>query len=289
MIVKKPMYAFMLVIVVFGITSCSTKLAYNNLDWLASWYVDDYVNLTDRQENEFDTKLDALLLWHRDIELKNYIFQIKTIQADINKGITSSDIENHVNSIKYFLKVVLNKVEPDIVSLAYSLSDKQAGSFLVEFEQQNIDKIENFEEQSKVRRTEKRLENFTEQLTSFTGKLSVHQKMLLNDGNEQLLSSFKERIKFRRQWADSIRKAYVIRARSLGDTDKKKKAFELAFQKLILQSNSLRSAEYLKILEYNQKIRINTLYQIITLLDERQLKSLNVKLNETIEDLEALL
>ena len=87
---KNSIYAFMLVIIVFSITSCSTKLAYNNLDWLASWYVDDYVNLTDTQEDEFDTKLDAFLMWHRNIELQNYILQIKTIQADINKGVRHS-------------------------------------------------------------------------------------------------------------------------------------------------------------------------------------------------------
>ncbi|MEL0659191.1 DUF6279 family lipoprotein [Psychromonas arctica] len=286
---KNSIYAFMLVIMVFSITSCSTKLAYNNLDWLASWYVDDYVNLTDIQEDEFDTKLDAFLVWHRNIELQNYILQIKAIQADFNKGVTLSDIESYVTSVKTFLEVALTKAEPEVVALAYSLSDKQAGSFLVEFEQQNLDKIERFEEESKERRTKKRLEKLEEQLSSFFGRLNTQQKKLLNDGNNQLLPSFQERIKFRRHWADSIRKAYVIRARSLGDTEKKKKGFELALKQSILESNLLRSEKYSNILEHNQRVRINTLEKIVASLDEKQLKHLNEKLNETIEDLEALL
>ena len=279
----------MLVIMMLSITSCSTKLTYNNLDWIVSWYIDDYVKLTDTQENEFDKKLETLLLWHRKTELKNYITQIKTIQIDLNKGITPSNIENYFKSVTRFLEVALVKAEPDIVKLAYSLSDKQAGSFLVEFEQQNIDKIEKFEEESKEKRSEKRFEKFEEQVTSFVGKLNTQQKKLLNEGNNQLLSSFQERIKFRRQWADTIRGAYVIRARSLGDTDKKKKGFELALKQSILESNSLRSVKYSNILDHNQRVRVNTLYQIITSLDEQQLKHLNEKLNETIEDLEALL
>ena len=279
----------MLVMMMLSITSCSTKLAYNNLDWLASWYVDDYVNLTDSQEDEFDTKLDAFLVWHRNIELQNYILQIKAIQADFNKGVTLSDIESYVTSVKTFLEVALTKAEPEVVALAYSLSDKQAGSFLVEFEQQNLDKIERFEQESKERRTEKRLEKFEEQLSSFIGRLNAQQKKLLNDGNNQLLSSFQERIQFRRQWADSIRGAYVIRARSLGDTDKKKKGFELALKQSILESNSLRSDKYSNILDHNQRVRVNTLYQIITSLNEKQLKHLNEKINEIIGDLEALL
>lgn len=279
----------MLVIMMLSITSCSTKLTYNNLDWIVSWYIDDYVKLTDTQENEFDKKLETLLLWHRKTELKNYITQIKTIQIDLNKGITPSNIENYFKSVTRFLEVALVKAEPDIVKLAYSLSDKQAGSFLVEFEQQNIDKIEKFEEESKEKRSEKRFEKFEEQVTSFVGKLNTQQKKLLDEGNNQLLSSFQERIKFRRQWADTIRGAYVIRARSLGDTDKKKKGFELALKQSILESNSLRSVKYSNILDHNQRVRVNTLYQIITSLDEQQLKHLNEKLNETIEDLEALL
>ena len=279
----------MLVMMMLSITSCSTKLAYNNLDWLASWYVDDYVNLTDSQEDEFDTKLDAFLVWHRNIELQNYILQIKAIQADFNKGVTLSDIESYVTSVKTFLDVALTKAEPEVVALAYSLSDQQAGSFLVEFEQQNLDKIERFEQESKEKRSEKRFEKFEEQVTSFVGKLNTQQKKLLDEGNNQLLSSFQERIKFRRQWADTIRGAYVIRARSLGDTDKKKKGFELALKQSILESNSLRSEKYSNILDHNQRVRVNTLYQIITSLDDKQLKHLNEKINETIEDLEALL
>jgi predicted RNA-binding protein YlxR (DUF448 family) len=286
---KNSIYVFMLVIMMLSITSCSTKLTYNNLDWIVSWYIDDYVKLTDTQENEFDKKLETLLLWHRKTELKNYITQIKTIQIDLNKGITPSNIENYFKSVTRFLEVALVKAEPDIVKLAYSLSDKQAGSFLVEFEQQNIDKIEKFEEESKEKRSEKRFEKFEEQVTSFVGKLNTQQKKLLDEGNNQLLSSFQERIKFRRQWADTIRGAYVIRARSLGDTDKKKKGFELALKQSILESNSLRSVKYSNILDHNQRVRVNTLYQIITSLDEQQLKHLNEKLNETIEDLEALL
>ncbi|WP_298943071.1 DUF6279 family lipoprotein [uncultured Psychromonas sp.] len=286
---KNSIYAFMLVMMMLSITSCSTKLAYNNLDWLASWYVDDYVNLTDSQEDEFDTKLDAFLVWHRNIELQNYILQIKAIQADFNKGVTLSDIESYVTSVKTFLDVALTKAEPEVVALAYSLSDQQAGSFLVEFEQQNLDKIERFEQESKERRTEKRLEKFEEQLSSFIGRLNAQQKKLLNDGNNQLLSSFQERIQFRRQWADSIRGAYVIRARSLGDTDKKKKGFELALKQSILELNSLRSDKYSNILDHNQRVRVNTLYQIITSLNEKQLKHLNEKINEIIGDLEALL
>ena len=286
---KNILQAFVLMTMLFGLTSCSTKIAYNNLDWIVSWYVDDYVTLTDSQENEFDETLDAFLLWHRNTELKNYIVQIKSIQTHLNEGIDRSNIEEYVTSIKSFLQVSLIKAEPDVINFAYSLSDKQAGSFLAEFERQNLNKIEKFEEKSNEKRLEDRLEKLEEQISSFVGKLNEQQLILLKNGNTQLLSSFEERIKFRRNWANSIREAYVLRAQSLGESEKNKTLFELALKQSILQAESLRSDKYVNILEHNQTVRIDTLDKILNSLNKKQLAHLNSKLNETIKDLEALL
>jgi len=48
------------------LTGCSSKLAYNNLDWLIYWYMDDYVELNDSQEAIFDIKLEGWIDWHRE-------------------------------------------------------------------------------------------------------------------------------------------------------------------------------------------------------------------------------
>ena len=39
---------------VMFLASCSSKLAYNNLDWWVYWYMDDYIELKDEQEEKFD-------------------------------------------------------------------------------------------------------------------------------------------------------------------------------------------------------------------------------------------
>ena len=47
-----------LLIGLLALTGCSSKFAYNNFDWLVYWYVDDYVELTNEQEDLFDVKID---------------------------------------------------------------------------------------------------------------------------------------------------------------------------------------------------------------------------------------
>tara|TARA_R110001592_G_scaffold281911_4_gene549532 strand:+ start:1388 stop:2215 length:828 start_codon:yes stop_codon:yes gene_type:complete len=272
----------------FGAVSCTTKMAYNNLDWIASWYIDDYVTLTNDQENDLETRIESFLLWHRNTELQNYLVQIKYIQIDFNNGITQSNIENYIESLKGFLEVVLVKAEPDIVNLAYSLTDKQVTEFLAEFEQQSRDKIDKQQSLSKGQRLEDRLEKIEHRVTSFTGKLSKSQKQLLDNTNKKLLPAFEQRMQFRRDWANAISAAYVIRSGTVLESEDKKQAFRLALRDPILQSKTFCSEAYLAILEHNQKIWVNMLEKLIVSLDEKQQDHLNTKLDNTIKDLQKL-
>lgn len=271
-----------------GVASCSTKIAYNNLDWIASWYIDDYVTLTNDQENDFEARIESFLSWHRKTELQNYVIQIKYIQIDLKNGITQSNIDNYLESLKSFLQVVLVKTEPDFIKLAYSLTDQQVAEFLAQFEQQNRDKIDKYQGLSIVQRLDNSLKKVEERVTSFTGKLNTEQKRLLNNTNKQLLPAFEQRMQFRRDWANAISAAYIIRSDALLGSEDKKKAFALALRRPILQANTLRSEAYLTIQEHNQALWVNMLTELIISLDEQQLAHLNAKLDNIIKDLQAL-
>ena len=55
------------------LSACSTKLAYNYLDWILEWYVADLVNLTEDQEWQLNDALTKELAWHRKQQLPLYI------------------------------------------------------------------------------------------------------------------------------------------------------------------------------------------------------------------------
>ena len=40
------------ILLLVSVTGCSSKFAYNNLDWLVYWYVDDYIEFSDQQEEQ---------------------------------------------------------------------------------------------------------------------------------------------------------------------------------------------------------------------------------------------
>ena len=71
---------FILVFVVF-LSACSSKLAYNNLDWWVYWYLDDYIELKEGQEEKFDDHLQNWLRWHKTTELRRYKAHLSEIKA----------------------------------------------------------------------------------------------------------------------------------------------------------------------------------------------------------------
>ncbi|HEY7866869.1 MAG TPA: DUF6279 family lipoprotein [Psychromonas sp.] len=281
MIKNKKYRGFLLVFLLLAVSACSSKMIYNNLDRLAYWYIDDYVTLTDLQEAEFDPELVQFLDWHRKSELQSYITQIKLIQQDINNGLDKADIEAYIKTFKGFWQAILIGIEPGVVRLAYSLKEQQILEFLAVVEKKNLESIEAFEQLSQQARLDKRFEKIERRLASFIGKLDGSQKQLIKSTNEQQLSTFVEWIEFRRDWANSIRTAYTLRD--------DKAAFEKALSRSILQADSFRSAPFRQKTEHNQTLWKVTLVQLINSLNKKQLKKLNRKSDDIIEDLEALL
>ena len=85
-----------LMTVVFGslfLTGCSFTFVYNNLDWWVDWYLDDYVSLNKSQQKAFDERFTQLHDWHRATQLSAYANQLKSLQAQINQGITPEQIQ----------------------------------------------------------------------------------------------------------------------------------------------------------------------------------------------------
>ncbi len=90
----------LLIALVLVMTGCSTKFTYNNLTWLAYWYLDDYVELTSEQKKVIDQKLYDWQLWHRYQELPKYQAHLKQLQQDVaEQKLTMARLEYHHQQI----------------------------------------------------------------------------------------------------------------------------------------------------------------------------------------------
>lgn len=73
------------VLLLLSLSSCSSKFAYNNLDWWVYWYLDDYIELNDRQEEQFDDYLNNWLSWHKRSELNRYKAHLERVKKRLPK------------------------------------------------------------------------------------------------------------------------------------------------------------------------------------------------------------
>ena len=71
-------------LIAVSLSACmGVKFTYNNLDWLLPWYVEDYITLTDIQEEQFEQEFEDLWAWHRENELPKYVTSLKQLEEDI--------------------------------------------------------------------------------------------------------------------------------------------------------------------------------------------------------------
>ena len=59
----------------------NASFTYNNLTPMLTWMADDYVDLTDAQEDQVRARLASLLQWHRANELPRYRTVLDTALA----------------------------------------------------------------------------------------------------------------------------------------------------------------------------------------------------------------
>ena len=55
---KKP---FVVGVLLFLLSGCAGKIAYNNADFIISWYLSDYIEFTPKQEPIVKAKIDSWL------------------------------------------------------------------------------------------------------------------------------------------------------------------------------------------------------------------------------------
>ena len=114
-------------------TGCGVKMAYNNVDRLIKWSMNDYMKLDPAQETYFQNELDALLYWHRTTQLPIYAKAIREFDAEIGNGATVEDLFVLSKEVEGWWDQVLEASMPLSTELMYSATDAQLDQFAVQY------------------------------------------------------------------------------------------------------------------------------------------------------------
>ena len=121
----------------FCLSGCSISFIYNNLSWLSSWYLDDYVSLTTEQQQQFDEDFKAFHSWHRNTQIALYYQQLERLKVQISKGINKAQIKSHRDLVQTHYTNLITHSKPQLLDLIYNLDLTQRNTLLQSIKENN--------------------------------------------------------------------------------------------------------------------------------------------------------
>lgn len=269
---------FLIILILLGmVAGCSsTRLAYNYLDWIIPWYIDDYIQLEKDQEVWFEQHMEAFLNWHRHDQLPLYIQFVEQLQQDMASPITVDLLKQHAQTVQDFGRNITKQAESDIVQLFLWLNQKQKQEFFENLSQKQQELKEKNLSQSKARHNRRRIKQTEKYLKRFIGKLTAAQKTEVETWAESLIATRHFWLKNRHIWQHQMQQ--VLNS-SKSDSHKAEQLKQLLFK-----PESLWPLEYRNAIEHNQSLTLSLLVSIHSRLNANQKRHLQKRLGKLRDD-----
>jgi hypothetical protein len=268
-----------LLLTIAFLQGCTSKMAYNNADWLAGWYIDDYVDLSRDQNRNLEIELESVLKWHRETQLSQYRQQLVTLSNDLNHLPISQHIWLiHFNQITDHWHRLRRELSIRAATLAPQLDQQQVNYLFAKLEEDNKERLEDFNEKTVEEYREDRLEGLLATLENYLGSVNHQQK---NDA-----SIFVEQAKITEQeWFDSKVKLQVAMKKAFVSSIKVEQPVTLTEELFQLMNNpdQFKSDILLDAYPHNRQLFLSMLQRITTSLDEDQVSYLKSEINDLIQ------
>ncbi len=274
------MKKIIVLLTVFLITGCSTKFAYKNLDWLIHWYVDDYVELNDAQEQKFDQYIAQWQQWHIESELPKYQAHLEELAQDIRtQNISIARMDYHQEKARQHWYRFREHIAPGVVEMAKTLDEEQITYFFAALEKENVEDEERDAKRAKrsdEERKERWIERNEDNIENWLGKLNAEQKSLIENTYGNFQSTSQYWVTYKRDYQRAMRAVFASPDRG--------EAFTQAMIELINNPESYRSQEMLDASAHNERETKLYLFTMFGLSSEKQREHLVDEINKLRDD-----
>lgn len=182
---KKGALPFLLAMF-FLINGCTVRLIYNHLDWIIPWYVSDYIDLSDDQDDLFEKRLFAQLKWHRVTQLRTYSAFLRQLKHNLRNGLTYEDLSRCHVQMRMFWQDLVKHVAPDMAEILSSASDEQIEAFLEKLEKRNEKYKKRYMDPSEEERRQKKVARMNRFLDFCMGDVTEEQEKIVDRWSRQL-------------------------------------------------------------------------------------------------------
>ena len=273
----KALRALLAVLIISVSTSgCTTKLAYDFLDWGLYWELKDYVKFTRDQRLLVKDEISQLIDWHRSEELPQYADQLEKLSKQLKSGITVEQLEASYNYLKDSWQRIVIKTLPAAVDIISNLTDEQVNDFLKMLIEKEGDDAKKIEKGTHVRTVKKREAYVSKKIVDVIGKLNKDQKSLIAQWALSMKPTQELSLAQAIQWRTRMQTVLAERHNE--------QQMEDNLMVLFANPEQLRSASYRRVIEKNKRLIMQLLFDLNRTLTNQQRSKLIKKLQSYIND-----
>jgi hypothetical protein len=264
---------------VLSTTGCGVKTAYNNVDRLIKWSMDDYMKLDPAQEKYFQSELDAVLYWHRTTQLPIYAMAIREFDAEIANGATVEDLFVFNKEVEGWWDQILEASMPLSTELMYSATDAQLDQFAAQYEKDIRKYIKPYEKLTPDARRARWARDFRDYFEYLTP---------LNNEQKQLIVAQSHRfVPDDQSWAD-YRRRYGVALIALVRQRQPYLQFSRAYRDMTFGRERWYGDEYAAALASNKHLYRDVTLALLDSLTAEQRRALSKSLNGVAKDFDEL-
>ena len=278
MILSKHLKIVIYLILALIIAGCSKAFFYNRLDTLIGWYLDDYVELTNVQQQEFDEKLNTVLAWHRNEELSVYINFLDHVEKDLEKQINITVVNNWADEISSAYERIENKTIPLLYQTGEELNQDQVNSFLQNLWKRQAELEEEYLSRSNEEYAESNHKKLRKNLSRFLGSLNDEQDAMI----KTTTSSLK---RFDQAWLEERQLWYT----SLEELLKRKPGWQRQFNEAYEVRKKTRTKNYHEYLDHNLKQTKLVIARVLNSRTDKQNQHIKREINNYKDEVKSII
>lgn len=272
--------AFLLVTILFIAGCSSTRLAYRYADWGIVWWVEDFITLTQPQEQQLDADIESLKQWHCSTELPRYRAWLNRFQSDLASGKPGPTETNRLQSqLITFLSPLMQRITPSAVNLLSSLSNEQVRELAGNMAEKHRELEEEFLVGDAKAIASARAERAAERAERWLGSLNGKQQRIINNWSKNRAGQTRTWLKGRQNWQNALLQALENRHEP---------GFKETVAELISHPEAASGDTYAKMMDKSMAAMSSLIQDLLAASQPSHLDHLARRASELSDDFKAL-
>ncbi len=283
-VIKNPGLLIKIIILSFSIIlllGCNVKTAYNQLDWLIPWLVNNYFPLNDEQNTLLDSQLETILEWHRRTQIPVYVNTLRETIYDVEYGLSNENLDYVFNLFKIFMEDFTVHVTPDIITFLETLTDDQLNILFNRLEKKNEEYKSEMVDPSEYEIRQNSFKDIKKNLIRIFGSINENQERIIRNWSLQQKLIGEDELAEKIKWQTQFKNTLNLRNNPV--------LFESAFIYLLGYNESVRPESYQEKMDYNTKLMQDTFLILDYTMTDDQREFLVSEMTKIADQLEELI